>query len=319
MGETRTGWAEARRKIVVSNIQGSDIVFLQEVQWKEESTKEYIADPAGYDRVLVRSTHENRNTCILYNAKRLQREDEETGKVTTTLNAEEGWTAEYSKRLCMQVFSLNGKGDPLKFVAISVHAPNKEKCDAYTFCKLLKTAITNIVDKHKLPVLVGGDFNTNISGWKDEGFVGLDYDTECEPIDFITMKVPEKNKHLKMKKVQKKKREQIVTLEADHIKVELKNGRKMKVEALKDRAVDDFYGHLCGYHMPLTVDIVYSDVALPTEGAHDEDKKMSRELERLKEENDRLEGKVKELERKIEEMKKQHPAELSESKRKPKS
>ena len=76
----------------------------------------------------------------------------------------------------------------------------------------------------------------------------------------------------------------------------------MTVKDLKDKAVDNFWSHLCDYHMPLTVDIVYSDVAYPTEGAHDEDEKTS-QVEYLKKENDRLERKVKELEKEIREMK----------------
>ena len=302
MGKSSAGWAEARKEIVKANIQGYEIVFLQEVQWVEKGTKENIARPAGYEVVLVRSAHENRNTCILYNAERLQREDEKTKEVTETLADDKRWTA-YSNRLCVQVFSLKRKRDSSKFVAISLHAPNKKKDDNYSFCDLMKTAIKRIVEDHKLPVLVGGDFNTNITWWERDGFEGLDYVARRDPIDFITMKVPRKNNHLKMGKVQKMEGENIVIPEkAKKIKVALKDGSIMTVKDLKDKAVDNFWSHLCDYHMPLTVDIVYSDVAIPTEGAHDEDEKTS-QVEYLKKENDRLERKVKELEKEIREMK----------------
>ena len=274
--------------------------------------------------VLVRSASGNRNTCILYNAERLQCEDTETEKVTKTLTDEEGWTAAYSKRLCIQVFSLKGKGDSSAFVAISLHAPSTNKDDLYSFCDLMKTAIKRIVEVHKLPVLVGGDFNTDIRCWGKDGFEGLDYVVRRAPIDFITMKVPRINNHLKMGKVQKMEGENIVIPVADDGKsftVELKDSTKRTVEDLKDKAVDNFFLHLCGYHMPLTVKIVYSDVAIPTESAHDED-----EVEYLKKQIDMLERKVKKLEKekdelkkKMEEMKEQHQAELSKLKRKSKS
>ena len=312
MGKSSEGWAEARREIVKANIQGYEIVFLQEVQWVEKGTKENIARPAGYEVVLVRSAHENRNTCILYNAERLQREDEKTKEVTETLAGDQRWTA-YSKRLCVQVFSLKGKGDSSKFVAISLHAP-KPTNDNYSFCDLMKTAIKRIVKHHKLPVLVGGDFNTNITWWEKDGFEGLDYDAGRIPIDFITMKVPRINNHLKMDKVQKMEGENIAIPEkARSIEVALKGG-SMTVQIAKENAVGNFWSHLCDYHMPLTVDIVYSDVAYPTEGAHDEDDKTS-QVEDLNKENNRLKRKVKELEKEIEELKKQHEKELSKLKR----
>ena len=312
MGKSLEGWAEARKEIVKANIQRYEIVFLQEVPWKEEYTNENIARPAGYEVVLVRSAHENRNTCILYNAERLQCENEKTKEVTKTLAGDKRWTA-YSKRLCVQVFSLKGKGDSSKFVAISLHAP-KPTNDNYSFCDLMKTAIKRIVKHHKLPVLVGGDFNTNITWWEKDGFEGLDYDAGRIPIDFITMKVPRKNNHLKMDKVQKMEGENIAIPEkARSIEVALKGG-SMTVQIAKENAVGNFWSHLCDYHMPLTVDIVYSDVAYPTEGAHDEDEKTS-QVEDLKKENDRLKRKVKELEKEIEELKKQHEKELSKLKR----
>ena len=67
---------------------------------------------------------------------------------------------------------------------------------------------------------------------------------------------------------------------AKKLEVALKDG-STTVESAKDNAVDNFWSHLCDYHMPLTVDIVYSDVAIPTEGAHDEDEKTS-QVEDLK-------------------------------------
>ena len=313
MGEGWKGWTEARKNIVAANIKEKDIVFLQEVQWAESGTKDIAKQE--YEVLLEKSEHGNRNNCILYNAKRLHLEDKETDKVVKTLAKEEHWTA-YSKRLCVQVFSLKGKEGlgSSNFVAISLHAPTGTDGN-YLFCDLMKTVIKKIVVNHKLPVLVGGDFNTDIRWWEKDGFEGLHYDAGRNPIDFITMKVPRKNNHLKVdKRVQKIKPKKIDISGNKDREVVLRDGSRTTVERLKDDAVDNFCLHLCGYHMPLTVDIVYDDT--PTEG--DEGKKMSWE-EHLEAENDNLRSEIEKLKKIIEEMKKQHPAELSESKRKPKS
>ena len=67
----------------------------------------------------------------------------------------------------------------------------------------MRDFIEEVVTVHRLPILVGGDFNTDIFRWKDSGFKGLDYETDCIPRDFITMKVPEEKYHLEMAEVQK--------------------------------------------------------------------------------------------------------------------
>lgn len=51
---------------------------------------------------------------------------------------------------------LKEKGDTSKFVAISCHAPSKDKALNKAFCDLMKAFIEDVA--HNLPVLVGGDF-----------------------------------------------------------------------------------------------------------------------------------------------------------------
>ena len=303
MGECYGGWAKARSKIVQHNIQGYDVVFLQEVQWVEEGTKERLA--AGYEVVMESSQHNNRNTCILYNSDRLQHEDDYTDTVTKTLLR--GWTEHYSKRLCVKVFSLRGKGDTSKFVAISLHAPKKTE-DNHSFCDLVKAGIEKVVADHKLPVLVGGDFNSDIHRWEDDGFQSLNYDAGRSPIDFITMKFPRQNNHLTIGMVQKIKRDNItIPPDAEDIMVELKKSLKMKVKECKVKAVDKFYQHLCGYHMPLTVVVTYSDDVILNEGDDDETKSR----EELMEEIARLTEELRKMKSKMKEMEKQYQAEIA--------
>ena len=140
---------------------------------------------------------------ILYRSPKLQCEDAHKTKVTKTLESVDGWKTHYSKWLCVQVFTLKGKEDTSMFVAISLHAPYKDKKEIRQFCDLVKAFIEEVITFHRLPVLVGGDFNTDIRHWKGSGFKGLDYDTDCIPRDFITMKVPEEKYHLEMAEVQK--------------------------------------------------------------------------------------------------------------------
>ena len=254
MGQGGEGWAEARKAIVLSNIQGYDIVFLQEVQWVERGTKQHLAAPAGYELVMTRSEHENRNSCILYNPEKLHCEDDDTKTVTEMLKSIKGWT-ECSKRLCLQVFKLKEKGDTSKFVAISLHAPRKQETES--FCDAVKVGIRKVVADHKLPVLVGGDFNTDIYDWKKDGFLGPHL-SRHKRIDFIVMKVPEEN-HLKMTKVQQLEDIDIPAA-AQNLEVMRKSEDTMiTVSEFKEHYTYDFFIDLCDSHMPLTVVVTYHD------------------------------------------------------------
>ena len=262
MGDTHEGWATVRSVIVHPNIQGYDIVFLQEVQWVEDDTKDRIATP-GFDPTskksknktstplfevaLTRSKCKKRNICILYKPDRLQREDADSVTVTQTLRSVAGWKDEYSKRLCVQVFTLKGKGDTSKFVAISLHAP---RTDTETYCNTVKKAIGRVVAKHKVPVIVGGDFNTDIYDWKYDHFLGV-HKTRHKRIDFIIMKVPSNN-HLEIGHVMPI---EDIDISAGQDLRFRRNGKVTKVSEYKEDYTYEFYQHLCDSHMPLTVPI----------------------------------------------------------------
>ena len=309
MGSTKPGWAAARLLIVLCNILGHDIVFLQEVQWVERSLQKVLTFArAGYELVMTSNEHNNRNTCILYNPERLQCAKEDTEAVTATLKSVSGWTDDYSKRVCLHVFSLRGKGDaPPKFAAISLHAP-KGIQDNQSFCGPVKDAIERIVAHHNLPVLVGGDFNSDIYRWKVDGFQGLDYEAGRSPIDFITMKVPGSNNHLTIGKVQKMKCEEIKINNAEDIQVEFKDGSKTNIKDCKDKAADNLCRHVCGSHMPLTVPVLYRDNVISTEGDKDDIKTW----EELVEENARLKEELKRFT--LERKRKQHQPETTKKK-----
>ena len=62
--------------------------LLQEVSWVKTGTEKCLADPAGYE--LVMSENRNRNSCILYNLKKLQCEDHDTTTVTELMKSVKG-------------------------------------------------------------------------------------------------------------------------------------------------------------------------------------------------------------------------------------
>ena len=234
-------------------------------------------------------------------------EDEDTlkTKLTTRLKSMKGWTEEYSQRLCVQVFTLKGKGDTSKFVAISLHAPYKKKKEIRHFCDLVKAFIGKVVTFHRLPVLVGGDFNSDIRHWIGSGFKGLYYETDRNPIDFITMKVPEEY-HLKMEDVRQMECDEIAISErAEAIEVKLKDD-SMTVAAYKEESIDNFFQHLCGDHMPLTVVVKYSPNAIQSEGSEQE----SMSLEKLKAKNAKSKRKIQKMKEIIRKMEEDHKAEI---------
>ena len=255
---------------------------------------------AGYGVALTKSEGNQGNCYILYKSSKLQKEVAHTTEVTKTLESVDGWTAQYSQRLCVQVFTLKGKKDTSMFVAISLHAPYKDKGDTQDFCDLVRDFIEEVVTDHRLPVLVGGDFNTDIFRWKDSGFKGLDYEAGRTPIDFITMKVPEEKYHLEMAEVRKMECDEIKIPEDTNSKeVRLKGGSKMTVAACKDRSTANFSKHLCGSHMPLTVVVKYSPNAIQSEGSEQESmswEELEAENAKLKKENKKLRDKIRKME-----------------------
>ena len=71
-GSTKEGMTAIRQQVVVPNIKGYDIVFLQEVPWVKAGTKVRLADPARYDlsiNEVERDTHVSCTTQRSYNGK----------------------------------------------------------------------------------------------------------------------------------------------------------------------------------------------------------------------------------------------------------
>ena len=262
MGLTHKGLAEARSEIVLANIQGYDIVFLQEVQWAETGIKGRLATPAGYEVAMTRSKGADRNTCILYNSGKLHEDPDSVTRALIMSNLA-NWHDEYSQRLCVRVFTLVGKGNTSKFVAISLHAPNDVHMNN-TFCELVRAFIEEVVTVHRLPVLVGGDFNSDIRHWNlnDGDFLGLDYEAGRNPIDFIVMRVPTGNIHLEMAVSVRVMRQDEIDLpeDAQDLQVVMARGgmrQIIPVREFKEQYSDSFFMHLCGNHMPLNTVIRY--------------------------------------------------------------
>ena len=254
MGSTNRGWARVRKQVVQANIKGYDMVLLQEVPWVKTGTKKRLADPAGYK--LVMSESANRHSCILYNPQKLQCEDDDTTVIKKSLKSVKDWAvhSEHFNRLCVQVFSPTAMGGLSKFVAISLYAP---RSNTKPFCNVVKASIKKVVAVHKLPVLVGGDFNTDIYDWKNDGFLGL-HEARHKRIDFIVMKVP-KRSHLKIVKVQV---HEDIAIPAEVQKSEVMRSEGDEMISVKDftkHYTHEFYRDLCDSHMPLTAEIEYHE------------------------------------------------------------
>ena len=249
LGSTNRGWAHVREQLVLANIKGYDIVFLQEVPLTKDGTEKRLAVPAGYE--LAMSDSGNRKPCILYSNK-LKCED--TTSVTEKLKSVNEWTehSEYFDRLRIQVFSLTAMGDLSKFVAISLHAP---RSNTTHFCDKVKAFIKTVVDECELPVLVGGDFNTDVYDWRYDGFLGL-HKSRRRRIDFIAMRVPERS-HLQIEKVQIL---EDITIPAEKtLEVMRSEGEMISVNDFMEHSTYDFYRDLCDSHMPLTAEIEYHE------------------------------------------------------------
>ena len=313
-GDTGRGWAEARKAIIPPNIQGNDMVFLQEVQWAEKGTKDLLATPAGYELVMTRSNTPGSNVCILYNPRKLIPED--NAHVTQIVLTVMGWTNEDSQRVCLQVFTLQGKGEASRFAAIGVHAPRdvraeNDRPDEHRknerFCKLLKIVIEKISEvyrPHALPILIAGDFNSDIKHWNSYRFLVPEYETDRNPIDFIALKITKVN-HLEIAEVTEKQYHDIlIPQEAQDLLV--KKDDAMRTVRICCENLYLFYKYLCGSHRPLSAEVTYSEAIIPASGTISQEdvakldarvEELEREMAMLKVENSELQRKVGDLQR----------------------
>ena len=90
MGSTSEGWARVIEQVVLANIRRYGIVFLHEVPWAVKGTKKRFATPAQYEVVMTKSKSGNRNSCILYNPRKLQGVDADTDTITETIKSVQG-------------------------------------------------------------------------------------------------------------------------------------------------------------------------------------------------------------------------------------
>ena len=315
MGDTGTGWAEARKKIVPDNIRGYDIVFLQEVQWAESYVKKYLAAPAGYEFAITKSATEIRNVCILYNPEKLKCED---AKLVNKIMTVTGWTDIQFQRVCIQVFALHERGKTSKFVAIGVHANN----DVYineAFCRLLKITVEKISEVQgpcALPIILGGDFNSDIRYWKiDSVFLGLMYETDRNPIDFITLK-PTRDSHLEMAEVRVTQYSEIKILrEAQELEVQIEDreetGKKKKkimltvAELKREYGENTFFRYLCGGHRPLTVVVHFNDATVTRITLQEEVAELAGQVKKLGLELQKSQDRIRELKEEKAQLKRQ--------------
>ena len=248
MGSHNRGWARIREQVVLANIRRYGIVFLQEVPWAVNGIKKRFAIPVRY-KVVMPKEKSSRSSCILYNPRKLRGVNADTNSITETMKSVQGRAhREYSKRLGVKVFTLKGKRRTTKFVAISLHAPRR---NTKHFCDVVKASIKKVVAHHKLPVLVGGDFNTDVYDWKNEGFLGL-HEARHKRIDFIVMKVPKRNR-LRIGKVQMHENV-VIPRETQKLEV-MREGERTSVKKFKKQYTYNFYQGLCDSLMPLTAEI----------------------------------------------------------------
>ena len=322
-GSSLTGWTEARKEIVKHNISKDyDLIFLQEVQWAEKGIRKWLIPSEDEFKVATTLSEDKQtNNCILYRSEKLQllADDPQVKEVAECLQQIPDWKPEYSKRVCIGVFTVTEKGDTSKFVAISLHAHHgdKGKDNNEKFCKGAKAFAEKVVDDLGLPVLIGGDFNADIRGraWKEAGFVGLDYKSAYAGTrkDFLTMKCLDQT-HLTMEGVHEMTDQEIeIPRSAQVMKVKLKSKDTKTVKDLQDESSSNFFIHLCDYHKPLTTVVTYHDIPLQAEGDKSErERQLEKENADLKAENTKLRDEIrkkdqekKELEEKVAQLERQ--------------
>lgn len=292
MGSMAKGWSAARQEIVKENIRKDyDMMFLQEVPWTEKHLIQYLEIPVQY--TVAGSICKSSRCYILYKSEKLQEcQTESDGVAATVAKTVEGhkWIANYSNEVCIHMFTLKGRGDQAKFVAISLHAPKGSKDVTKAFLGHVRTLIGRVVDDHGLPVLVGGDFNTDdrdiIDDWKKDRFIGLNYDSERRRIDYITMKVPEHSNYLEMAKVKQMKFSDIVIPQLQGFEVK-EDGKTIEVQDFRRQYEYRFFGSLCDHHMPLTVGILVKKEVARADGKS--------ELQEMEEQHRKNQEKIKHL------------------------
>ena len=314
MGNTRKGWTDVRKLFIKGNINGYDIVFLQEVQWVNEEhfiSENYMLAKMTKS-VNERGKQTNRNICILFDPRRLNCEESLRTDVTHVIMTVMGWSDKDSHRVCIQVFTQQGSGET--FVAIGVHAPI-DRQDCHTFCDLLKIAVEKINEVLALPVLLAGDFNCDIRVWRSPTFLVPEYIIDRSPIDFIALKITS-DSHLAIENMTMTQySEMIIPDDARqlHVKAQDKQRKSTStVDQLIQKYSQDlypFYAKLCDGHRPLSAEVKYSTAMSSTmspeevAGLVERVKELEDENKELKEEDAGLVERVKELEDENKELK----------------
>ena len=321
MGVPHKGWTAVREHFIKGNIDEYDIVFLQEVQWvKEEHFTSANYELANFTRSIgKRDKPTNRNICILFDPQKLKCE-KSTGVTRVIMNVM-GWSDKDSHRVCIQVFTQQGRGKTSKFVAIGVHAPRDiHKC--YAFCNLLMIAVEKINDVLALPVLLAGDFNCDIRARQSPTFLVPEYVIDRSPIDFIALKIAS-DSHLAIENMKMTQYGEIgIPDAAQKLKVQVQ-GKKGKSTVKKliqkySQNLYPFYVQLCGGHRPLSAEVKNSNAMSPKEVARrarrvkeleDENKKMkknvarlAKRVEELEDENKKMKKNVARLAKRVEEL-----------------
>ena len=272
----------------------------------ERGTEYRLAAPAGYELVMTRSKDSGSNVCILYNPRKLKPEG--NAHVIETARNVTDWTDEDFQRVCIQVFTLQGKGEASRFAAIGVHAPRDIHGRNERFCRLLKIVIETISEVHRpvVPILLAGDFNSDIRHWNSYRFLVPEYEPDRNPIDFIALKITKVN-HLEIAEVTEKPYSDIkIPQEAQDLLVKqdgaMKTVRQLIEECGEDRY--SFFNCLCGGHRPLSAVVTYSEAIIPASGTitQEDIATLDARVEELERENDILKVEKSELQRKVDDL-----------------
>ena len=306
MGDTHRGWTDVRKLFIKGNINGYDIVFLQEVQWVNE---EHFITGNYQLAKMTESIDEsgertNRNICILFDPQKLKCEESLRTDVTHVIMTVMGWSDKYFHRVCIQVFTQQGREETSKFVAIGVHAPRQ---DNYTFLELLKIAVEKINEVLALPVLLAGDFNHYIMDWQSPTFLVTKCETDRYDIDFIVLKITS-DSHLAFEDMTMTQYSEIIIPDdARQLEVKVQDSSRMLTvdELIQAQGLKEFYKMLCGGHRPLSTEVTNSNEMSPEEVARHAKrlKELQDENELLKVEAARHAKRLKELEDENKELK----------------
>ena len=294
MGSTREGWADVRKLFIKGNINGYDIVFLQEVQWVNEEhfiTGNYQLAKMT-ESINKRGERTKRNICILIDPQKLKCEESLRTDVTRVIMTVMGWSDKYFHRVGIQVFTQQGRGETSRFVAIGVHAPI-DRQDCHTFGELLKIAVEKINEVLALPVLLAGDFNCDITAWGSSTFLVPQYPAGRSPIDFIALKITS-DSHLAIENMTMTQYSEVLIPDAARqLKVKVQNKQSLPMPTV-DQLIQKysqnlytFYVQLCDGHRPLSAEVKNSNAMSPEEVA-----RHARRVEELEDENELLKVEV---------------------------